>query len=1480
MEARVLNNPVTSAPFVHKPKPADNKTTLFTQSPTHKPTYQRKQFSCWCCKGPHALRDCKTFERKSYAEKLKFFEQKKACHKCLRWRHTGECNRVLKCLKCGRNHPTCMHNDKIQAKSQTDKRKFKPRTDGKSTQNNKNVQNAQNANLTQTNEGSESNNTAEQTILSNACNTGQGVTSMTVPIYVSSKADPTKKILTYALLDSQSDTSFLLDSVAKELKVESTETSLKLTTMSGHSESIPSHVIYNLQIQGVNEEQVVDVPKCYTKDTIPANHKQVPTQLTAQTWPHLQGIAHEMLPKQDCQIGLLIGHDLHRVFCPKRVVAGEDHEPFAMKTILGWTIIGSPVPEDESFSERCFRVVTTEEPVKAIHQSFETKILNALEKDYQSREVSEEETAMSIEDVKFLKTLEQNIKTLPDGHLEMPLPLKSEPILPGNREQAFTRLNHLKRKLKKDENLKASYVTFMHDLITAGHAEPVPENEVSNTNSNYIPHHGVIHPRKNKLRVVYDCSAKCQGKSLNDFLLKGPDLLNNLAGVLCRFRKNPFAVTCDIEKMFHQFRVIREHRNFLRFLWWENDDYEMEKEPKEYRMTVHLFGATSSPGCANFGLKYLAQQHSDRYPLASQLIQNNMYVDDCLFSTETVQQGVELAKQIMQTCSNGGIRMHKFLSNSENIIKSLPASEVAQPKQTKDMSLGEAKYERTLGLMWNMTKDTFCFTSNLKENAETRRGILSTVASLYDPLGLVSPVTLTGKQILQKLCLEKLSWDDPISDEMRESWRNWLKMLPSLSSLQIPRCYKPLDFGQPAEVELHHFSDASKEGLGQCSYLRLVNDKKQVHCQLVMAKARVAPHNFVSIPRLELLAATISIQISQFLKKELDYDHVREYFWTDSKIVLGYINNESRRFKVFVANRVQMIRDQSKPSQWHYVATSENPADIASRGMNPIDLSKSIWIKGPDFLWNETIEPPQVSTELSDKDVEVKAQVLASIANTVKILKRLEKFSDWSRVITAISVIKASIRKQSITTAIRKESEKWLIKSVQSDAYAEEMRLISANKLSPTDKLHSLNPYIDEEGILRVGGRLKLSALPNHVKHPIIMPKSNHFTNLIVKHYHEAVQHQGKGQTLNKIRSEGFWIISADKTVAEHIKYCVCCRRIRRPVQEQKMSDLPSERSETTSPFTNVGMDVFGHFIIKRGRSEHKRYGLLFTCMSSRAVHIELLEDLTTDAFINALRCFIAIRGAVNQISCDRATNFVGADNEMKESLNQLDEGKLQRFLSSKQCTFKFHTPSASHTGGVWERQIRSVRNVLRSTIDLCSKRLDEASLRTVFYEAMAIVNSRPLSPTNLNDPLSEPPLTPNHLLTMKTYQPQSPPSVFVKEDLYARKRWRRVQYLLEQFWSRWKTEYLINLNQQNKWQVKRRNMKAGDVVLVKDENTDRMKWPLAVVEEAIIGKDGLVRSVILRMRTGENEVVGKNAKFSQLKRPIQKVVLLLENNE
>ncbi|KAJ8369662.1 hypothetical protein SKAU_G00096900 [Synaphobranchus kaupii] len=458
------------------------------------------------------------------------------------------------------------------------------------------------------------------------------------------------------------------------------------------------------------------------------------------------------------------------------------------------------------------------------------------------------------------------------------------------------------------------------------------------------------------------------------------------------------------------------------------------------------------------------------------------------------------------------------------------------------MALGELHMERALGVQWCVASDEFQFHVVVKENPLTRRGVLSTVASVYNPLGFVAPFILLGKKILQQMCRDKLSWDDDLPDDLRPLWEFWLQDRQNLAGVKIKRCYIPSSF-EVQHYELHHFSDASVSGYGECSYLRAVSASNEVHCSLVMGKSRVAPTKVTTIPRLELSAAVVAVRTSHMLKKELEVHCLQEIFWTDSKVVLGYINNEARRFHVYVANRVERIKQSTESAQWRKSYQVVKVGEIAS----------------------------------SDPELK-KAQVHDTQAREVRsLLDRLHKFSDWSRMVKAIARLKRRAREakglkprscEATSLEERREAELTIIKMVQQATLPQEMQGIQHHKETrikdKVNKFHKLGPFLDDQGVLRVGGRLTHAALHPHVKHPAVLPRDSHVSALLVKHYHERVHHQGRGMTMNALRSHGIWILGCSKAVSSHIYKCTMCRKFRRCTEQQRMADLPEERMQTT----------------------------------------------------------------------------------------------------------------------------------------------------------------------------------------------------------------------------------------------------------------------------------------------------------------------------
>ena len=459
---------------------------------------------------------------------------------------------------------------------------------------------------------------------------------------------------------------------------------------------------------------------------------------------------------------------------------------------------------------------------------------------------------------------------------------------------------------------------------------------------------------------------------------------------------------------------------------------------------------------------------------------------------------------------------------------------------------------------------------------------------------------LDGKSILQELCRLDVSWDDPIPDDVKIKWEKWRADLLNLQQISISRCYKPENFGSVVRTELHHFSDASVKGYRLCSYLRMIDEQQRIHCTLVKGKSRVAPLKPVTVTRLELTTAVCSVRISQQLRRELSYYIDQEYFWTDSKVVLGYISNESRRFHVFVANRVQEIQNSTSVEQWNHIASKQNPADEASRGVKSQELLHSRWINGPVFLWKTEDQWPinqdhsEGTFDLQNNDPEVKKHVTMATtqidSEKTSLCERVRYFSDSYRAKRAIALFTRYVRslrarvqekhcKEELTREVKvtelESAERAIIRAVQTSAFKEELDVLKQIKRKNPDpnsrawgeqrksniktygSLYKLDPFVDDDGILRVGGRLRRASLSDDMKFPIILPRNSHVTTLIVRYFHARTSHQGKTMTLNEVRSNGFWIISGSVVVSSIISSCVKCKKLRGAVQEQRMSDLP-----------------------------------------------------------------------------------------------------------------------------------------------------------------------------------------------------------------------------------------------------------------------------------------------------------------------------------
>ncbi|XP_062592960.1 uncharacterized protein LOC134254474 [Saccostrea cucullata] len=1410
----------------------------------------------------HSLNQCRAFRGKSLEERRKFVKDNNICFRCCETTNHNRrsCRRDIKCTECdSTTHTTALHPPTLQ-KSLTPSLAYggevnpQPNIDSKCTQ-----------------------------VCGDARHYGKSC-SKTVLVRVYRDGHPEKTVTLYAVIDDQSNRSLAKSDLLDYLGIHGQSAEYILTSCAG---SIPSQGrrANGLVVESMDGSARLELPTVIECDGIPNVRAEIPTPEVALSYPHLLDIAQHIPALDDeASISLLIGRDLLEAHHILEQRLGYTGSPYAQRLCLGWVIVGESclnkthIPDvvnvnkihtlsngRPSIFTPCTNVFDIKETLKDIG-SFSTIPGNVRQLssdcDIFLKTKNDDKTALSVEDTQFLNLMDNEMVKDCEGSWTAPLPFKKQrPLLPNNLSQALSRAKMLTNNLQKNSTKKKHFLEFMSKVLSEGHAEPAP-TLTKNQECWYLPLFGVYHPKKpEQIRGVFDSSAKFENISLNDVLMSGPDLTNNLLGVLLRFRQQPVAVMADIQRMFYCFKVKQEHRDYLRFLWHKDND--IEKEIIEFRMCVHVFGNSPSPAVATYGLRRTAEIAEKQYGSdVRKFVERNFYVDDALTSLPSSKEAVSLLKRAQEALqAEGNLRLHKICSNSSEVLLAFDKEDLAKDLRELDFNCDDLPLQRSLGVCWNINVDSFTFHVSVDEKPCTRRGVLSVINGLYDPLGFAMPVTIGGKLMLREAMVEPVEWDQPLPNDFQTKFDSWKDSLSALGSVNIPRTYDSLISAVERPRDLFVFTDASEKAIAAVAYLRTFDENNRSKLGFVMGKAKVAPKHGHTIPRLELCAAVMGVEIYENILQELDFKLNRVTFFTDSKVVLGYINNETKRFYVYVRNRIDKIRHLTSPDQWNYIPTNLNPADDATRSIPAASLQTSLWLNGPPENFIEQTHE-DTSFPLVSPDKEVRSMKTAASADMGLGSYHFERFSTWKSLKRAVRTLKDLARsKTTDSDHIRvsdKESEICIIKTLQEEAFPSEMSALKSElPLPKQSNILTLSPYLDELGLLRVGGRLRNAKLDSVQINPVIIPK-HHVSTLIIRYYHEKVFHQGRQITEGSIRNAGFWLIGAKRLITSCIHHCVKCRRLRGRQEEQRMADLPAERLEVAPPFTYIGIDVFGPWKIstrktRGGEINSKRWALMITCLVIRAVHIEILEEMTSSCFINALRRFCAIRGEVKLIRSDCGTNFVGSVKDLNANIINTEDRPIKEYLVENGINWIFNPPHSSHMGGVWERMIGIARRILDSLL-LDVKNLTHEVLTTLMAEVMSVMNSRPIVPVS-SDPEHPIPLTPAALLTMKTEQTIQCFQLdsLCRKDLY-KEQWKCVQYLADQFWVRWKNEYLPTLQHRRKWQQDSENLKEDDVVLLRDKTLHRNDWPLGIIVKTYASDDSKIRKV--EVRTGKDRKV------------------------
>ncbi|KAJ8006653.1 hypothetical protein DPEC_G00109460 [Dallia pectoralis] len=1234
---------------------------------------------------------------------------------------------------------------------------------------------------------------------------------------------------TYAILDDGSERTMLLPEAAQKLGIQGNPEELALRTIRQDIQTLKGSSVSFRISPACQPKTTFPISGAFTASRIGLADHTYPVASLQKRYKHLVGIPLQSFT--NARPLILIGADHPHLINPiEPVRLGLRGGPAAIKTRLGWMLQGPVRFTDHPLRPRqCLQtsiIPPSEELLRNVEKLWQVDTLPFR---------NEKEVTRSKQDQEAISLLEaKTIRVDIDGVLRYATPLlrkKDMPRFQAPREAVIPSLRSTERRLAKDPEKAAAYRIEMEKLAQAGSIKKLgPDTPTQESESWYIPHHMVSHNGKN--RIVFNCSYQFNNQNLNDSLLPGPPLGASLLGVLLRFREHAVGISGDIKGMFHQVQLLPEDRPLLRFLWRQ----EKEEPPDVFEWQVLPFGTTCSPCCATFALQRHVAENSEPGEDVRVSVERCFYVDNCLQSLPSPAEARQLVDKLRNILKSGGFELRQWASNDQSVVSHLPKEARSDSLELWITQEEEEQPESTLGLSWHCPTDTLGYKHRaVKYGTPTMRNIYKVLASQYDPLGFILPYTTRAKVLVQRLWDKRRDWDDPLLPlDLLQAWNSWEEELQSLPSINLPRCYEPKQVDLSNIIrEVHVFCDASEKAYGSVAYMRTEDSNGKLHLSFIMARSRVAPKQLHSMPRLELCAAVTGAQLAKLLEKELTLKIDKTTLWTDSTTVLTWLQSESCRFKVFVGTRVAEIQELTNCQAWRYVDSARNPADDITRGKTLQDLAKpNRWSQGPPFLLQDLEQWPVMPHTGTEEDTaELRKSAFCGHTSVSPNPQGSDEIqcTTWKELleVTTRELHGAASQGGDPKAEDYREAEAHIFRRIQQECFPDELRLLKAGKaVGTSSRLLTLAPELDDTGeLIRVGGRLRRAEnLDYATAHPIVLDPTHHFTRLLIKDYDSRLCHPGPERVFAEMRRT-FWILRGREAIRRFQHSCTDCRRWKSRPVVPKMADLPAARQRLCKPvFYSTGTDCFGPFQVKLGRRLEKRWGIIFKCLTTRAVHLDILNNLSTDSFLMAFRRFIARRGHPLRYSRTKERTSV----EEKES-----------------CT----------------KHSRIYPQTCRHSLQGKAQPVAEEVLRTVFIEVEGILNSKPLGYVS-SDVTDLDPVTPN-LLLMGRLDGSLPQVVYPESEILCKRQWRHSQVLSDHFWSSYIRHYLPSLQVRQKWHTSPADLKENVVVMLVDPQLPRALWPIGRVLKVHTSADGHVRSA-------EVEIKGKT-----YTRPVARLVAL-----
>ncbi|XP_058827620.1 uncharacterized protein LOC131687546 [Topomyia yanbarensis] len=1223
----------------------------------------------FCGESFHIVFRCNKFKSMSVAQRVEDVNRRRLCRNCLSVGHFADCCSRGSCNRCGGKHHTLLHYENTAVvirpvKPPTPQVQGRPQVAGPQPQQIVPKPQGQTQNTPTQSPTQVKATTSHPVIRTSSQNTHPQSTTdshVTNTLKTTTQASPRQILMSTAivrvedqfgntsfartLLDSCSEFCYMTTSFSRRLKFRESPSFLRVEGIGNGSVASTKFVEANIQPRLPSISTFTETMQFHVLPKITRTLPIRPIQVDISLFPSDLVLADPSYGKPG-SIDMIIGAECYYdLLTAGRKKLPEDG-PTLQDTVFGWVISGK-VPEDPNIPRTSSYVTSTADLQELLARFWELETCHV-------------NSTHSVEETACEELFERTTVRDAEGKFVVTLPRKEFAIarLGESKNIAHKRFLNLERRLDANLELKAMYREFIHEYLLMGHMKEIIDESCDDP-VYYMPHHAVLKPDSTttKLRVVFDGSCRTSsGISLNDTLMVGPVVQDDLISIITRFRLHRFALVADVAKMYRMVRVQPSDQHLQRILWRESP----EEPIKIFELTTVTYGTASAPYLATKCLTKLGKDSESTHPIAARVIQEDFYVDDMLSGADSIEEANALISEVTQVTNSAGFTLRKWNSNSAKLLSRLPKN-LRDERSTLELDSSSSTV-KTLGLRWDTSSDSFCFSfPQWRSNsaAITKRSIHSDAACLFDPLGLVGPVVVQAKIFIQQLWRLKCDWDDPLDESLQEVWKEYKQNLMALESLSIPRwigCSNDW-----SEVQLHGFCDASEVAYGACLYLRCTALDGTITTRLITSKSRVAPlenlktkKKKVSIPRLELSSALL---LSHLFEKFARIAPVKSaYFWTDSMIVKHWLASQPSRWQAFVANRVSEIQHLTKDGTWNHVPGIENPADLISRGMSPAQLQyQSLWFEGPLWMsqmgqyWPKTVEPVPDQIEPAMLEERPSSSFPTQALPPSDIFGMRSSYTELLRLVALLlrfrfnaqTCNKQSRKTGNISHVELEQAVLVLVRLSQQECFSAELRSLTKNgQVHEGSTINSLRPRLSADGVIRVGGRLLHAPIPASRKHPFILDSHHPFTTLIVRHYHLRLFHTGQQLLIASVR-EKFWPTAIHSLARKVIHECVACFKRKPKALEQLMADLPPERVTPSSPFLKVGVDYCGPFFISypnRRTRPVKSYVAIFVCLAVKAVHLELVADLTTQAFLAALKRFVARRGKPQLIVRRRQT--------------------------------------------------------------------------------------------------------------------------------------------------------------------------------------------------------------------------------------------------